>query len=149
MNLTEAIHKGREKYAKAKKDKMHKAILRPMTSILFIKIFNNQFEKEGYGIPAQITKKDKGMLNHLVNHLKENLDTVEIVNLAKSIVIKWKDIESEHVFTLNNKKLTMPTRPSLRAFLLCKNDIISFLTGDTKEQKRNEGGKENPNIMPI
>jgi len=144
MNLYDSIRAGKEKYRKAKENKMLKAILRPVTSTLFIKVFNDQFEKEGFGIPAQITKKDKGMLNHLIKHLSEKLNTQEIVDIAKNLVGRWNEI-GEHVFTtVGNRKMTMPTRPNLRAFLYCKNDIVSFLTGE--EEVDDDG--ENPNIMP-
>lgn len=133
MLLTEAISQGKSKYSNARKVKLKKALLKPMTSRLFVSIFERQFQEEGLGIPAALTKKDFGMLNHLIKHLSEKLSTQEIADLAKSAVTRWKDEISEHVFnTVEGKKLTFPTRPNLRVVLYCKNDFFAFLTGENK-----------------
>jgi len=145
MNLKLSIQQGKEKYAKAKETKLKKAILRPMTVRLFVNIFQTKFESEGYGIPALLTKKDIGMLRYLIDHLSLNMTSMGIAELAQNLVGRWKKDIAEHVFnTVEGKKLTMPTRPNLRAFLYCKNDIVSFLTGE--EEVDDDG--ENPNIMP-
>jgi len=106
-----------------------------MTSRLFISIFERHFKEEGFGVPAGITKKDQGMLNHLIKQLSQKADTQKIADIAKDLVIRWVDDIAEHEFsTVENKKMAMPTRPNLRAFLYCKNDIISFLTEDRKKE---------------
>lgn len=118
-----------------------------MTSRLFISIFERHFKEEGFGIPAGLTKKDRGMLNHLIKQLSWFTDTEKIAGIAKDLVIRWgKDIAEQEFSTVENKKMTMPTRPNLRAFLYCKNDIISFLSEE--KEKKIDGDDARKQIMP-
>lgn len=99
-----------------------------MTSKIFITIFNKSFLEEGFGLPAQISKKDIGMLNHWVAHLKFSLSSKEIADIARDIPARWRDDFAGSTFdTVEGKKLTFPTRPNLRTILYCKNDVAAFL----------------------
>lgn len=114
-----------------------------MTSRLFISIFERHFKEEGFGIPAGLTKKDRGMLNHLIKQLFHKADTQEIADIAKNLVLQWGESIAEHEFsTVENKKMVMPTRPNLRAFLYCKNDIISFLSEEKEKKIDGDDGKK-------
>lgn len=102
-----------------------------MTSKIFLTIFNKSFFDEGFGLPAQISKKDIGMLNHWITHLKSNLSSKEIADIARDISARWKEDFAGSIFnTVEGKKLTFPTRPNLRTILYCKNDVASFLLED-------------------
>ena len=145
MNIKDAILTGKKKAAEAREVKLEKALLKSMTTCLFIRIFNSRFREACYGIPAGITKKDVGMLKHLINHLSTELDTQAIANLIGDLIYRWrKDIAGQEFNTVSNKKITMPTRPNLRAFLSCKNDIVSFLT----QRKEVDVGGGEKQIIP-
>ena len=146
LTLTEAISQGKLKAFNARTVKLKRRLSKAITSRLFISIFERCFKEEGFGIPAGLTKKDLGMLNHLIKYLSEKMSPLEIADIAKNLVIRWGNRISEHEFiTVGNKKMVMPTRPNLRAFLYCKNDILSFLT---EEIQKIDGDDDRKPIIP-
>lgn len=71
------------------------------------------------------------MLNHWILHLKSNLTSKKIAEMANDIPVRWKDDFAGNEFnTVEGKKLTFPTRPNLRTVLYCKNDVASLLLED-------------------
>lgn len=146
LTLTEAISQGKRKAFNARTVKLERRLSKAITSRLFLIIFERCFKEEGFGIPAGLTKKDLGMLNHLIKYLSEKMLPSEIADIAKNLVFRWGTEISEHEFrTVNNKRMIMPTRPNLRAFLYCKTDIVSFLT---EEIQKIDGDDDRKPIIP-
>ncbi len=105
-----------------------------MTSRIFLTIFNDSSTKEGFGLPAQFSKKDIGMLNHWITHLSLSLNSKEIADIAIGISKRWRsDFAGATFNTVEGKKITFPTRPNLRVVLYCKNDVASFMLEDSKK----------------
>lgn len=147
MNLKMAIEEGRKKTKAAFDSKVKRASKKEIVkSELFIRVFENEFINSGYGIPAAVTAKDKGMLNHLIKHLSEYLDSDDIFNLAKDIIRRWKDMAGKKFYTVEGKEMTFPTRPNLRLVLYCKNDVISFMTSNTHKDYSDDDDRR---ILPI
>ena len=142
ITLKEAIATGKLKAFNARTVKLQRRLSRAITSRIFISIFERCFKEEGFGVPAGLTKKDRGMLDHLIKYLSEKMSPLEIADIAKNLVTRWGNEISEYEFiTVGNNKMIMPTRPNLRAFLYCKNDILSFLT--------EERGPVSSDITPV
>jgi hypothetical protein len=130
MRLEEAIRKGRAT-SKGSLERRRKAFRQnPATPNKLVQLFNRTFREEGYGEPPMVTEQVRGMLLGFIKLCRNNeLPEEKIYETVQQVVECWGELKSLDHKTLRNKKAILGDRPSLLDFLVCRESILSNLTG--------------------
>lgn len=137
MRIQEAVQAGIQHNHKAQKRvlarKMSKKIVDPP---LFEHVFSRHFAEAGFGKVPPLIKKDWGMLKTFLIVLQgTGWNKDQIFDLIKRLISQWEEkLAGKEVTTLQFKKIVLPLRPTIRALLWAKTDVLAILYEDKKLQ---------------
>ena len=133
MNLKTAIANGKALSKEANGRKIVRNLNRPITTKTFELAFRTLFEESGYGISNPLTKMDWGMLKNFISNLRrEGWTDDNFRDFIHRLFEEWDaKLAGKDFKTANGKKATMPLRPSVRAILICRAEVLSVIFADS------------------